>query len=112
SALLPGDISAAQERTLVDRGLGAIDVIVAAHHGSKTSSSVAFVNEVGAQHVIAQVGTWNRYGHPAQAVELRWKRSGATFWRTDLHGAISLQSRIKELRAESERSSSPRYWQA
>ena len=111
SVLLPGDISAAQERMLVDRGLGSIDVVVAAHHGSKTSSSLELVNEVGARHVVAQVGAWNRYSHPAPAVELRWKRSGANFWRTDYHGAISLRSREKGLHADSERQAAPRYWQ-
>src|SRR5690606_34144057 len=83
SALLPADIGKLQEDALVDRGLGSVDVVLAPHHGYKTSSSSGFVTEVQAAHVVAQVGAWNRYGHPASDVQMRWQGSGAQFWRTD-----------------------------
>src|SRR3546814_20306165 len=74
-----------------------------AHHGSKTSSSPEFVAETQAAHVVAQAGAWNRYGHPAASIQARWQDSGAQFWRTDHHGAISLQSRPEGMQARSER---------
>jgi competence protein ComEC len=112
SALLPADIGTGPEHWLVERGLGAIDVVMAAHHGSRYSSAPGFVNEVQAGHVIAQAGLWNRYGHPGSAVEQRWRDSGATFWRTDLHGAIQVRSRSDGLLAEAARWNSRRYWQS
>nr|WP_218947982.1 DNA internalization-related competence protein ComEC/Rec2 [Pollutimonas harenae] len=111
TALLTADIGSRQEAFLVDRGLGKADVVMAAHHGSKTSSSVGFVGETQAVHVVAQAGAWNRYGHPAESIQTRWEASGAQFWRTDRHGAISLHSREAGLRVRSERLASPRYWQ-
>ncbi|WP_317135378.1 DNA internalization-related competence protein ComEC/Rec2 [Pollutimonas sp. M17] len=111
SALLPADIGAAQEAALVDRGLGYVDVVLAPHHGSKSSSSPAFVNETQAWHVVAQAGAWNRYGHPNSDVQSRWQRSGAAFWRSDWHGAVTVHSSAGGLRATSARQASRRYWQ-
>ncbi|MGB6104760.1 MAG: DNA internalization-related competence protein ComEC/Rec2, partial [Pusillimonas sp.] len=111
SALLSADIGSRQEAVLVNRGLGAVDVVLAPHHGSKSSSSAAFVAETQAGHVVAQAGAWNRYGHPAPGVQARWRDGGAHFWRTDQHGAISLYSRPEGLRVRSERVNSRRYWQ-
>jgi competence protein ComEC len=112
SALLPADIGKGPESRLVERGLGAVDVVVAAHHGSRYSSGPGFVGAVQAGHVIAQVGLWNRYGHPGASVEQRWRDSGAVFWRTDLHGAIEVRSRANGLFAEAVRRRDRRYWQS
>uniref|UniRef100_UPI003342CE29 DNA internalization-related competence protein ComEC/Rec2 n=1 Tax=Castellaniella defragrans TaxID=75697 RepID=UPI003342CE29 len=108
--LLTGDVEARSEAALLARGLGPADVVVAAHHGSATSSTLAWVERLQASHVIAQAGAWNRYGHPARAVEARWTRAGARFWRTDLEGAISVQSRGKGLSLYSELGDARRYW--
>jgi len=110
SALLTGDIGILPEMALLDRGLGRIDVVMAAHHGSKSSSGQAFVDRTQAGHVVAQAGAWNHYGHPDPVVQRRWEWSGAQFWRTDQHGAISVQSRAYGLQAESARASHGRYW--
>lgn len=110
SALLTGDIAAAQENELVRRALGPVDVLAAAHHGSRSSSGDAFVAHTAPAHVIAQAGRWNRYGHPHPAVQRRWERAGARFWRTDLHGAISVRSRSGGLQVESHRQARPRHW--
>lgn len=111
TALLTADIGSRQEADLVARGLGKADVVMAAHHGSKTSSSPEFVAETQAVHVVVQTGAWNRYGHPDDGIQTRWQDSGAQFWRTDHHGAISLQSRETGLQARSERLAARRYWQ-
>jgi competence protein ComEC len=110
SVLLTGDIEAAEEAALLARGLGPIDVVVAAHHGSKTSSTRGFIHRVKAAHVIAQAGSWNRYGHPAAAVREAWSESGAVFWQTDRHGAIQVRSQAEGLSATSTLESSRRYW--
>lgn len=110
SVLLTGDIGVAQERQLVRRGLGNIDVVAVAHHGSKGSSAPEFVQDTKALHAIAQVGALNRYGHPNAAVEQRWVSSGAQFWRTDRDGAISVYSRAERLAVRAARRSQHRYW--
>lgn len=111
SILLPGDISAHEEDLLLQRGLGGVDVVVAAHHGSKSSSSVGLVDAAQARHVIAQAGLWNRYAHPSPDVQSRWRDAGAAFWRTDRDGAVILQSRESGLSAKGVRESHRRYWQ-
>lgn len=102
-ALLTGDIGQAQEIEIVERDVGPIDVLLAAHHGSRSSSSAELVAHAGPGHVIAQAGRWNRYGHPHPLVQRRWQRAGAQFWRTDLHGAITVQSRAAGLMVEPHR---------
>ncbi|CAM5188908.1 Competence protein ComEC OS=Castellaniella defragrans OX=75697 GN=HNR28_000274 PE=4 SV=1 [Castellaniella defragrans] len=108
--LLTGDIETAAEARLVERGLGPVDVVVAAHHGSRTSSSAPFVGAVQARHVILQVGRWNRHGHPNDAVLTRWTRAGARTWRTDRQGGIVARSRAQGLTMYSVLESSRRYW--
>lgn len=110
SALLTGDITQATEATLVRRGLGPVDVVVAAHHGSRTSSSAEFIEATAARHVIMQAGRWNRYGHPDDAVVRRWEQSGSHIWRTDRHGAVQSLSRKTGLSLYSVLESSRRYW--
>lgn len=110
SVLLTGDIEAAEEATLVARGIEAVDIVVAAHHGSKTSSTPGFIKQVRATHVIAQAGSWNRYGHPADSVRQAWQRAGVRFWQTDMHGAVHAQSRSDGVTVTSVLESSKRYW--
>ncbi|MDY0308578.1 MAG: ComEC/Rec2 family competence protein [Castellaniella sp.] len=110
SLLLTGDIERRAESALVERGLTPVDVVVAAHHGSRTSSSAAFVNAVAARHVIVQAGAWNRHGHPDPTVLERWRRAGATVWRTDWQGGVNAQSRADGLSLYSVLESSRRYW--
>lgn len=110
SVLLTGDIEAAEEAALLARGLEAVDVVVAAHHGSKTSSTPGFIERVQAVHVIAQAGSWNRYGHPADSVRQAWLRAGVRFWQTDVHGGVHAQSRSEGVTVTSVLESSRRYW--
>ncbi len=110
SVLLTGDIEGAAEAALVERGLNAVDVVVAAHHGSRSSSSAAFVDATAAHHVIIQAGRWNRHGHPAPAVLARWSGAGAQIWRTDWQGGINAHSRAGGLSLYSVHESSRRYW--
>ncbi|MFA5663332.1 DNA internalization-related competence protein ComEC/Rec2 [Castellaniella sp.] len=109
-ALLTGDIERQAEAALVHRGLGASDVVVAAHHGSRTSSTAAFVEASVPGHVLIQAGRWNRHGHPDRAVVRRWQRAGARIWRTDRQGAIMAHSRMRGLSVYSVLESSRRYW--
>ncbi len=76
--LWPGDIERGAERRLLATGmLDAVDAMLAPHHGSRTSSSPAFVARLAPGLLVAQAGRRNRYGFPAPEVMARWRRAGA-----------------------------------
>ncbi|MGE8620237.1 MAG: DNA internalization-related competence protein ComEC/Rec2, partial [Achromobacter spanius] len=110
SLLLTGDIGVAQERELVARGVDRADVVLAPHHGSASSSGRDWVRAVQATHAIAQAGHLNRFRHPAPAVERRWLRAGAVFWRSDRDGAVMAESNARGLPVWSQRDEGARYW--
>jgi competence protein ComEC len=91
SVLLPGDIEAAGEQALLrsDASLAA-DALVAPHHGSEGSSTTPFVEAVGARDVLISVGEGNRFGHPAPGAVRRLGAAGASVWRTDRDGTVTL----------------------
>ncbi len=93
SALLAGDIERGQERLLGDlfgnAGLQA-DVLVAPHHGSKTSSTARWLDQVAPRWAIFQVGYRNRFGHPADPVLDRYRARGIGILRSDRDGAIDV----------------------
>jgi competence protein ComEC len=131
SALLPGDIGMKQEQLLLEQyaaespdsvklnsvsptavvvqGLTA-DLVVVAHHGSDTSSSQQFVQQIRAQHAIAQVGYLNRFGHPHPAIQQRWLEAQTRFWQTDRHGAILANSAPEGLSVQPYSQLRQRYW--
>lgn len=111
SVLLTGDIEAPQERALLARDYERLraDVLLAPHHGSGTSSTVAFLDAVKPQLALFQVGYRNRYRHPKAEVVERYHARGIPVLRTDSMGAISLRldgTRILVSRA----CEAPRYW--
>lgn len=96
--LLAGDIERAQEAALIERwppeALRA-DVLLVPHHGSRTSSSEAFLDAVQPRFAVVQAGYRNRFGHPAPAVAERYASRGIAWietarcgaWRFDAQGA-------------------------
>lgn len=88
SFLLTGDLEEEGEAELLRQGLGQADVLKVGHHGSKTSSSVPFLQRVKPKYAIISVGANNRFGHPHAEVLQRLKSFDCQIYRTDLHGAI------------------------
>ena len=89
--LLTGDIEAAAERDLLARGAGlSADVLKVPHHGSRTSTTADFLEKVGPRLALVGVGRRNRFGHPGAEVMARLASAGATVFRTDRHGDVSL----------------------
>lgn len=88
--LIPGDIEADVER-LITRRVPQADVVVAAHHGSASSSVPTWVRATAPAHVVYTVGALNRYGFPRPAVRERWANAGSKAWRTDRDGAIRFE---------------------
>ena len=91
SILLTGDIEQASERSLLvaPEQLHA-DVIKVPHHGSKTSSTEAFVAATKPQLAIISVGRNSQFGHPHQEVIKRWQSNGATVLTTGHCGTITV----------------------
>ena len=93
--LLPGDIEAQVEDFLVSRGpLAAgpeVDVLIASHHGSKTSSSAGFVAATRPRHAVFASGFNHHFGHPHPDVEARFAALGSRLWRTAQSGALSFR---------------------
>lgn len=112
SALLTGDIEAAQETALVARyGAGLkSEVLLAPHHGSKTSSTQAFLEAVAPQHVVIQNGYRNRFGHPHPSVVARYQAQGLTQWRSDADGAVIASFDDAGLSVQAWRQVAKRYW--
>ncbi len=95
SLLLTGDIEAPQEQALLAReGTERMrsTVLVAPHHGSRTSSTPAFLAAVQAQEAVIQAGRRNRYGHPSPQVVARYAALGVHVDATPACGAWLWQS--------------------
>jgi competence protein ComEC len=93
AALLTGDIEAAAERRLLlDPGALRAAVLKVPHHGSRTSSTPAFVAAVAPRVAVVSVGADNRYRLPSAEVEPRYRAAGACVLRTDRCGAITIET--------------------
>lgn len=92
SLLLTGDIEAAAEARVVadDPGRLGADVVLVPHHGSRTSSTPAFIDAVGATLAIAGAGHGNRWGFPKADIVSRWEAAGARVLTTGEQGCISI----------------------
>jgi competence protein ComEC len=97
--LIPGDIGRRRELELVGRYGNRLksDVLVVAHHGSRSSSSEAFLTTVDPQQAWISAGFNNRFGHPARQVTDRLNRLDIPWISTAERGAIWLdsQSRVR-----------------
>jgi competence protein ComEC len=109
SALLAGDIEAEQERELLARGLSPVDWLLVPHHGSKTSSSEAFLAALRPGLSLVQAGYRNRFGHPAPQVMARYDALGLRWLDTAHCGALRWQSHAPQ-HWQCERESARRYW--
>ena len=103
SFLFSGDIMAAAERELVNLAGGQLRsrVLIAPHHGSRSSSSKVFLDEVNPQMVIVSCGRNRRFKFPHPVVLKRYKDLGATIFRTDLNGAVRLSTNGQQLVVDS-----------
>ena len=135
SLLLTGDIEAAQEAALVaregavqqmaqhraqqgaapqvaaDTGASSLlksDVLLVPHHGSRTSSTEAFIEAVAPRFALVQAAYRSRFGHPAPDVVARYEARAIPVVRTDRCGAWTWRS--DQAQGRCERQERPRYW--
>lgn len=87
--LLTGDIEKEVEKILSERiELTNVDILLAPHHGSKTSSTAEFLARVHPQHVIYSAGFLNQHGHPHKDVQARYSELGVLAHNTANAGAL------------------------
>jgi competence protein ComEC len=111
--LLPGDIEAGVEQALVGQGAEALAsaVLVAAHHGSATSSTRSFLEAVGPRWVVYSSGFGNRFGFPSVEVRRRVAETGAEELNTATAGMIGFRLHRGGLEGPMrERRDHPRPW--
>jgi len=139
AAVLPADIEAPSERALVARmaaagtdaaagtgtkpgraggptraarlaaTLGA-ELLLAPHHGSKTSSSATLLAAISPRMVVFQVGYRNRFHHPSPSVVARYRARGVAQFRSDRDGEVRFETRLGAFDAAAYRDWHRRYW--
>jgi competence protein ComEC len=92
SILLAGDIEQAAEEALVtSRADLRADILKVPHHGSKTSSTEAFIDSVNPKYAVISVGERSRFGHPHAAVVSRYAGRGVRILKTGLTGTVTVE---------------------
>jgi len=92
SLLITGDAERRSEFELLESGADiAATVLVAGHHGSRTSSTAEFVEQVRPRYGVFTAGYRNRFGHPHPQVVARFRDRGAHILRSDTDGLITLK---------------------
>ncbi len=87
--LITGDRSDFGERMLLKRyALPDVDILIAGHHGSASSTCQELLDAVTPETVVISAGRGNRYGHPADETLERLEKFGCEIYRTDLQGTI------------------------
>ncbi|MEQ1606115.1 MAG: ComEC/Rec2 family competence protein [Pyrinomonadaceae bacterium] len=93
SILLTGDIEQRAERELTDgTTVLSADVVKVPHHGSRTSSTAAFVEQIAAKYAVISVGRTSPFGHPHPEVVERWKASGSAVSTAGARGTITVST--------------------
>ena len=86
-------------------------VLIAGHHGSRTSSMTEFAEQVQPQISVFTMGYRNRFGHPHPQVVARFREQDARILRSDTSGLIKLTFSQAGVMASEYRPSYRRYWQ-
>ncbi len=94
-----GDAGVKKEKDILEEyNISNVDVLKVGHHGSKTSSSKEFVNEMNPNYSIISVGKNNRYGHPNK--EVLNNLDNSKIYRTDEDGSIMFKIKNNKLKIE------------
>lgn len=113
AVLLPGDIERRSEYLLVDR-LGverlAADILVAPHHGSRTSSTPALLNAVAPEYGLFATGYRNRYGFPNSDIIHRYRLREVHMLNTAVTGAIEFELTRSGIGIRKTRVAERRFW--
>jgi competence protein ComEC len=94
SMLLTGDAETESEELMLKRFRADLKsrVLKSPHHGSRTSSSQAFIKAIAPEAVVISVGANNDYHHPHPSVMKRYQDAKLKIYRTDLDGTVTITS--------------------
>ena len=103
SMLFTGDIEEVAEKAILERYKNNLDmlnskVLKVAHHGSKTSSIVEFINKVNPKYTVIGVGANNKFGHPSDITIQNLKSNNTKIYRTDVMGEIIINTDGKSVK--------------
>jgi competence protein ComEC len=112
TVLLTGDIEAAAEFWLVETYGEALkaDVLVAPHHGSKTSSTAGFLQAIQPDYVLIPAGYRNQFGHPHKDVLARYRQAHAQWLNSADSGAIAVNVKNNAWVVQGMRETESKYW--
>ncbi len=89
SFLFTGDAETEAEKEMLNRSAALVsDILKVGHHGSRTSTTQAFLQGVDPEVAVIMCGKDNQYGHPHEEILQRLANAGVDIYRTDLHGTI------------------------
>ena len=112
NVLLTGDIEALAESWLVEtygNNLKA-NVLIAPHHGSKTSSTPKFLQAIQPEYVLIPSGYRNQFGHPHRDVLARYKQIKAKWLNSAESGAITIKVEDGSWAVQPMRDTESKYW--
>jgi competence protein ComEC len=112
SILLTGDIEALAESWMVEtygNNLKA-NVLIAPHHGSKTSSTSGFLQAIQPDYVLIPTGYRNQFGHPHRDVLLRYEQINAKYFNSADSGAITVSVKAGLWEVQQMRDTESKYW--
>lgn len=104
SMMFTGDAEQEEEKTILGKG-GTLksDVLKVGHHGSRTSTSPAFLKAVSPKNAFISCGQGNDYGHPHKVTIDKLEKAKVQIYRTDRNGTVTLASDGSSYRIEKER---------
>lgn len=113
SLLLTGDVEVPAQRQLLRAGrLGAVDVLLAPHHGSRGALYPPLIAQLQPREVIFSAGYRSRFGHPHPDVTRAYRAAGARLWNTAQAGAVSIEAGAKGVALGAARTRQMRWWRA
>lgn len=114
SLLLSGDIEKETEAVLIEQALKGAElksqVLIAPHHGSRTSSTTAFIDAVAPELVLFPAGLNNRYGFPKPDVVARYQARNIEYFTTGREGQISVSFAAGRLEVKTYRRDLAPFW--
>ena len=104
SMMFTGDAEQEEEKTILGKG-GTLksDVLKVGHHGSRTSTSPAFLKAVSPKNAFISCGQGNDYGHPHKVTIDKLEKAKVQIYRTDRNGTVTLTSDGSSYHIEKER---------
>lgn len=106
SVLLTGDLETTGEKCVMDE-IGnvlpekcSVDVLKIAHHGSRNTTTEAFLQAIRPGSALISCGKQNRYGHPHSETLERLKTVGTSIYRTDRYGAVIIEIKKDDVRVK------------